>query len=57
VWEHSTDNTTWNDAGRGTKSSQLVEGLQPGTRYWFRVAIIDKDGQHPFSEAVSLIVV
>ncbi|MCD6067652.1 MAG: hypothetical protein K0S33_2478 [Bacteroidetes bacterium] len=57
LWEYSVDNATWVDAG-GTKQSRTeINGLTPGSRYWFRYALIDKDGQQPWSEPLSIIVV
>jgi hypothetical protein len=57
IWEYSGDNATWTEHDTGTRSYTRISGLSPGTRYWFRVARIDKDGRHPFSEAISMIVV
>jgi hypothetical protein len=57
IWEYSIDEVTWINAGAGTRSRKEIKNLSPGNRYWFRYARIDKDGHHPFSAAVSLIVV
>jgi hypothetical protein len=56
-WQYSNDNVNWADAGASLQSRKMLEGLSPGTRYWFRFAVIDKNGQQPWSESVSLIVV
>ena len=52
VWQSSLDGTTWNQEGITTKSSFLVKGLTPVTKYWFRVAYISVDGQSEWSNAI-----
>jgi fibronectin type III domain protein len=42
--------TTWTHAGVSTRSSFTVQGLTSGTRYWFRVAAINKNGQSGWSD-------
>jgi hypothetical protein len=56
-WEYSIDNATWFDAGSTVQSRTKVDRLNPGTRYWFRYGWVDKDGEHPFSEPITAIVV
>lgn len=47
----------WIDAGESTQSRILIKGLTPGLVYWFRVAIVDKNGKHPFNTPLSIMVV
>jgi hypothetical protein len=56
-WGYSVDNATWVDAGGTKQSRTVINGLTAGTRYWFRYAIVNKDGQQPWSEPLSIIVV
>jgi hypothetical protein len=59
IWQFSTDPSAanWTEHGITTQSKTTISGLTPGVRYWFRVAVVDKDGQHPFLEPVSLIII
>jgi fibronectin type III domain protein len=53
ILERSTDPvtaTSWAHAGVSTKSSQTIDGLTSGTRYWFRVAAINGIGQSGWSD-------
>lgn len=53
VLERSTDPvtaTSWTHAGVSTKSTQTINGLTSGTRYWFRVAAINGIGQSGWSD-------
>lgn len=53
VLERSTDPvtaTSWTHAGVSTKSSQTINGLTSGIRYWFRVAAINGIGQSGWSD-------
>lgn len=45
--------TSWQHAGVATKSSTTIEGLTPGTRYWFRVAAVGTAGQSGWSDPAS----
>jgi hypothetical protein len=47
--------TSWQHAGVSTKSSTTIEGLTPGTRYWFRVAAVGAAGQSGWSDPASKI--
>lgn len=40
---------SWEELHNGTRAKFLVTGLARGTLYYFRVAKVDKDGQHPWS--------
>jgi hypothetical protein len=42
--------TSWAHAGVATRSSQTIDGLTSGTRYWFRVAAINGVGQSGWSD-------
>lgn len=60
LWEYISDplrEDGWIDAGNSVVSTITVKGLTPGTKYWFRVCHIDREGRHPFNEPLSLIVV
>ena len=41
--------SSWTQAGVSPRSSLIVEGLDSGTRYYFRVASITLNGQSPWS--------
>jgi hypothetical protein len=48
------------DSWQGTatnKSKHLFKGLKAGQLYYFRTARVDRKGQHPFTEPISLVVV
>jgi Fibronectin type III domain len=47
--------TSWQHAGVSTKSSTTIDGLTPGTRYWFRVAAVGTAGQSGWSDPASKI--
>jgi len=42
--------TTWAHAGVGTRSSFTASSLASGTRYWFRVAAVNSNGQSGWSD-------
>src|SRR2546421_5658761 len=42
--------TTWTHKGVSTKSSYTASGLTSGTRYWFRVAAVNNNGQSGWSD-------
>jgi hypothetical protein len=44
--------STWTHSGVSTRSRTTVEGLNSGTRYWFRVAAITSSGQSAWSNPV-----
>ncbi|HYX28958.1 MAG TPA: fibronectin type III domain-containing protein [Pyrinomonadaceae bacterium] len=53
VIEQSADpptDTSWAHAGVSTRSSQTIDGLKSGTRYWFRVAAVNGVGQGGWSD-------
>lgn len=42
--------TSWSHSAVATKSRATIEGLTSGTRYWFRVAAINVNGQSGWSD-------
>lgn len=44
--------STWTHSGISTRSRATVEGLNSGTRYWFRVAAVTTSGQSAWSNPV-----
>jgi hypothetical protein len=42
--------TTWLHAGVSTRSTFAAQGLTSGTRYWFRVAAVNNNGQSGWSD-------
>ncbi len=42
--------TTWSHAGVSTRSNFTANGLTSGTRYWFRVAAVNNNGQSGWSD-------
>lgn len=50
------DNITtgnWETIEQGTRASYVKTGLIPGHTYYFRVSVVDKNGQGPWSDVVS----
>lgn len=59
IWQYSTEpdsNASWITAGVTIKASVIISNLSSGTRYSFRYAVVDKNGQGAWSERVSLMV-
>jgi hypothetical protein len=56
LWELSTDRNNWALAGVSTKTTFTVRNLNSGTRYFFRVAAVNKLGQGAFSDPISIVV-
>ena len=48
---------SWVTAATLKQVKHTVPGLTPGVMYWFRVAVVTKAGQQPFSIPVNLMVV
>jgi hypothetical protein len=44
--------STWAHSGVSTRSRTTIEGLNSGTRYWFRVAAVTASGQSAWSNPV-----
>ena len=47
--------TSWFHSGVSTKSSYTARGLTSGTRYWFRVAAVNSNGQSGWSDPATKI--
>lgn len=47
--------TSWTHAGVCTKSALTISGLTSGTRYWFRVAAVNANGQSGWSDPATKI--
>jgi len=47
--------TSWGHGGVATKSRASINGLTPGTRYWFRVAAVGTNGQSGWSDPATRI--
>jgi hypothetical protein len=47
--------TSWETVHASTRSRFTQKGLRSATRYYFRVAVLDKQGQRPWSEVKSAV--
>ncbi len=47
--------SSWVTIGQSTRATLTKNSLVSGTRYYFRVAVVDKDGQGPWSNVVNMI--
>jgi hypothetical protein len=47
--------TSWSHAGVSTKSNYTAQGLTSGTRYWFRIAAVNHNGQSGWSDPATKI--
>jgi hypothetical protein len=47
--------TSWSHAGVSTKTNFTAQGLTSGTRYWFRVAVVNNNGQSGWSDPATKI--
>lgn len=60
IWQYAAsaeDNANWQQAGVSLQSSFMVSGITPALKYWFRVAVVTKKGQQPFSDPYGVLVV
>jgi hypothetical protein len=60
IWEMCPDpiaDLNWKQVAVTMQSKYTVIGLTPATKYWFRVAIVNKDGQQPYSDPHFVLVV
>lgn len=60
LWQYTKDpigSAGWTDAGITVYAHQTVIGLTPLTTYWFRVAVINKDGLQNWSDPYHLSVI
>lgn len=58
IWEYSTspeDGASWVTGITTTVAAAVIEGLTPGTKYWFRVAVV-LDEQGPWQGPLHAIV-
>ncbi len=55
-WQYSTDGITWVNYKTTSTSKVIISGLTSGTKYWFRVALIDVNGEHEFNSPISCAV-
>jgi hypothetical protein len=46
---------SWTAIGRSTRATMVKSGLTSGTRYYFRSAMIEKNGQNPWSDVKSCV--
>ena len=56
VWQHAIDEEDWITSNITVKATTTINNLTQGKRYYFRVAVVNKDRQGPWSGAISLIV-
>jgi hypothetical protein len=49
--------TSWETVHAGTRGRFTKKGLRSATRYHFRVAVLDKQGQRPWSEVKSAVAI
>lgn len=54
---YPTDTNAWSEAKVTTQASIELNGLTPLTKYWFRVAIVTKDGTSVYCQPVMLVVI
>jgi hypothetical protein len=59
IFQMTTDpvnENSWIPIGQSTRAKMVKGGLLSGVRYYFRVAMIDKNGQNPWSDVKNTIV-
>ena len=59
IWQMTNDPagiTGWITIGQATQARLIKNGLTSGTRYYFRVATIGKEGQQPWSNVINTVV-
>lgn len=60
LWQYTKDpigSAPWTDVPMTLKAHQTVSGLTPLTTYWFRVAVLNKDGLQDWSDPYHLSVI
>jgi len=60
IWAYTGDPivaANWLVAGTTTQSSFTINGLTPGTKYWFRVALVTSAGQQPWENPMMVHVI
>jgi len=50
------DDASWVTLYVGTKASCTATGLVSGKRYYFRVTYVDKNGTHPWSTIINIVI-
>jgi hypothetical protein len=55
-WQYSTDQKTWLNAPSTLQSKTEIDGLSPGTAYFFRSRGITKAGPGDYTQVVSLLM-
>jgi len=56
-WQYSIDGEHWTDAQSKVRANVDIDGLTPGTRYWFRYRTLTAEGTSDWSERLTLLVV
>ena len=54
-WQYSSDGVTWLNFKTTSTSKVIISGLTSATKYWFRVALIDVNGEHEFNTPISCV--
>ena len=49
--------SNWQTIAQSTRAKFVKSGLISGTRYYFRVGVIDKNGMHPWSNVLNCIAI
>jgi hypothetical protein len=55
-WEYGTDETLWTRMDATVRADKELSGLAQGTRYFFRVRSVTKEGVGNWSQVLSLLV-
>lgn len=58
VWQMCTDpnlESNWQTLSMITLAKYTAIGLKSGTKYYFRVSVVDRNGQGPWSNVLSVI--
>jgi hypothetical protein len=56
-WQMSTDAKTWLNLPNTLTCKTLVDGLTPGTTYYFRYNTVTKDGEGTWSQVVTILAI
>lgn len=54
-WQYSNDGITWLDFKTTSTSKVIINGLTSAVKYWFRVALIDVNGEHEFNSPINCV--
>ena len=55
IWEYSLNQEEWEQASVTTQAATIIDGLRPGKRYYFSVAVT-KEEQGPWQGPINIIV-